>query len=84
MIQTTKRCFAKNEKKRMSDGHTLTQSDIHNSYGSANCIRFEGIISAFPTNGKAPLCFLFICRQIYEKILISLLFGLIFEEKIGE
>ena len=57
----------------MSDGHTLTQSDIHNSYGSANCIRFEGIISAFPTNGKAPLCFLFICRQIYEKILISLL-----------
>ena len=32
----------------MSDGHTLTQSNIHNSYGSINCIRFEGIISAFP------------------------------------
>ena len=57
MVNTTKRCFAQSEKKRMSDGHTLTILHIHNSYGSTNCFRFEGIISAFPTSGKEPLCF---------------------------
>ena len=37
-------------KKRMSfDGHTLHTMNIHNPYGSTNCIRFEGIISAFPS-----------------------------------
>ena len=30
--------------------------DIHNSYGSTNCFRFEGVISAFPSWRKAPLC----------------------------
>ena len=44
-------------KKRMPDGHTLTNLHIHNSYGSTNCFRFEGIISAIPISGKAPLCF---------------------------
>ena len=66
MVNTTKRCFAQSEKKRMPDGHTLTILHIHNSYGSTNCFRFEGIISAFPTSGKAPLCF---CGQKYKKIL---------------
>ena len=66
MVNTTKRCFAQSEKKRMPDGHTLTILHIHNSYGSTNCFRFEGIISAFPTSGKAPLCF---CEQKYKKIL---------------
>ena len=47
-------------KKRMSDGHTLTNSDIHNSYGSINCIRFEGIISAFPIEEKHPFVSKFI------------------------
>ena len=26
----------------MPDGHTFTNLHIHNSYGSTNCIRFEG------------------------------------------
>ena len=34
--------------------HTM---NIHNPYGSITCIRFEGIISAFPSEGKAPLCY---------------------------
>ena len=39
------------------DGHTLHTMNIHNPYGSIICIRFEGIISAFPSEGKAPLCY---------------------------
>ena len=43
-------------KKRMSfDGHTLHTMNIHNPYGSIICIRFEGIISAFPYGkGRHP------------------------------
>lgn len=38
------------------NGHTLhTMLNIHNPYGSTNCIRFEGIISASPPlRGRHP------------------------------
>ena len=63
----------------MSDGHTLTQSNIHNSYGSINCIRFEGIISAFPNYWKStPLFPIYlkakIRKEIYSAIIITYYF----------
>ena len=37
------------KKTHVLDGHTLHTMNIHNPYGSIICIRFEGIISAFPS-----------------------------------
>ena len=38
--------FFGHKKTHVLDGHTLHTMNIHNPYGSTNCIRFEGIISA--------------------------------------
>ena len=46
--------FSGHKKTHVLDGHTLHTMNIHNPYGSTNCIRFEGIISA-PYG--APLCY---------------------------
>ena len=43
------------KKRRMSGGHTSALSTIHNSYGSTNCFRFEGVISANPRRKGTPL-----------------------------
>ena len=43
------------KKRRMSGGHTSALSTIHNSYGSTNCFRFEGVISANPRREGTPL-----------------------------
>ena len=44
------------------DGHTLHTMNIHNPYGSTNCIRFEGIISAFWLTNRHP----FVSLSIFD------------------
>ena len=50
------------KKRRMSGGHTSALSTIHNSYGSTNCFRFEGVISANPRREGTPLFPIFGCK----------------------
>ena len=53
----------------MSDGHTLTQSNIHNSYGGIVCIWFYVIISAIPNLWKStPLFLIYLKAKIRKEI----------------
>ena len=54
-------------KKRIPPDRGMRYDIIHNSYGSTNCIRFEGIISA---NEGTPLLL-----QIYTIFLTSQIFA---------